>query len=176
MKNALFFLAILLFGPWLMANDCSNVLLELKLPAQLKAGGKPRVARWEQVEKMMTQLRAELQGHSCEFSFGQVFQPRKSKNLYFPILGNVLRTAPEESLKGATVFNQDAEMLGRFANRVMFEKKGYYNYTNFYFQFKDGSGELQSSGNRFLIDIGTRKPFFLVKWDEIQDRVAISTR
>jgi len=154
--------------------DCEGTLASLELPVEVKCKGKRRIAKWEKVEKTLTELREGLVGQSCELRFDQVFSIEKEE-AYFPLIANVLRTAPEDSLKDISVFSNDGSRLGAFSNRVTYEKQGRYNYTHYYFQFKDDDGELESSGNRMLIDIQSGKPLFLVKWDDLKERLAIST-
>lgn len=175
MKRVILLLVALNVSGLLWA-DCETLVADLKLPIALKTRGKPKTARWEQVEKVMTQLRDGLEGQSCELSFSQVFVSKSKKDIYFPLISNLLRTVPEESLVGLAVFSQDGYPMGNFENRVIYEKKGEYNYQHYYFQFKDKSGELQSSGNRLLIDIATGKPFFIMKWADLKDRIAVSTQ
>jgi hypothetical protein len=174
MKRVILLLLALNFSGSLWA-DCQTVIADLKLPITLKMRGKPKTARWEQVEKVMTELRDGLEGQSCELSFGQVFASKSKKEIYFPLISNLLRTVPEESLVGVAVFSQDGYPMGHFENRVTYEKKGEYTYKHYYFQFRDKSGELHSSGNRLLIDIATGKPFFIMKWADLKDRIAVST-
>ena len=169
-----FLVALALFGS-LWAN-CDQVVADLKLPVTLKTKGKPKTARWEQVEKVMTQLRDSLEGQECELNFNQVFVSKSKKEIFFPLISNLLRTVPEKSLVGVAVYAQDGYPMGHFENRVTYEKKGEYNYKHYYFQFKDKSGKLQSSGNRILVDIATGKAFFIMKWSDLKDRVAISTQ
>ncbi len=164
------------FGATLVAAkaaDCNALLSNLKLPVKMKTHGKPKVARWGEVGKTLTALRESAAGSSCEFTFGQVFATDR-EGVFFPLIGNVLRTAPEESLVGVGVYSQDGSRLGSFANRVTFEKRGEYSYIDYYFQFLDDQGKLQSSGNRMLVDIASGKPLFMVKWDEIENKVAVS--
>ncbi len=157
------------------AEDCQALLSKQKLPVKMKTHGKPRVAKWGEVGKTLTRLREEVAGSSCEFTFGQVFTSDR-EGVFFPLFGNVLGSAPEDSFVGVGVYSQDGSRLGSFANRVTFEKRGEYNYVDYYFQFLDGQGKLQSSGNRMLVDIASGKPLFMVKWDEIENKVAVSGR
>ncbi len=160
------------FPPLVRADDCVAVKAQLKLPIQLKLGGKPKQARWAQVEKTLTRLREEARGSSCELSFGEVFSAAR-EDAFFPILHNLLRTAPEESLVGASVFAQNGHLLGKFANRVTFQKQGEYNYTTYYFQFADGEGRLQSGGNPSLIDHYTGRALYLLRWSELAERTLL---
>lgn len=175
MKKLVFF--AILAGSVVAAHgeDCKALLARMNLPVKLKTHGKPRVAKWGEVGKTLTLLREGITGSSCEFSFGQIFVTDR-RELFFPLIGNVLGTAPEESLHGVGVYAQDGTRLGEFANRVLFEKRGEFNYVDYYFQFLDSQGKLQSSGNRMLVDIPTGKALFMVKWDEIENRVAASDR
>jgi len=146
--------------------DCKTQIEAVGLPHTLKMRSKPQRARWEPVERALTDLREGLEGSSCTVLFKEAFLAKQS-DYFFPLLNNLLRTVPETSLEGAGVYAQDGSRLGDFSNRVMFEKNGNLLY---YFQFRDSSGELQSSGNRLLIDIQSRKPFFQLKWSEIAER------
>ncbi len=175
MKKLLFISLLVSVASPAYASTCAEVLADLRLPLKLKMRGKPSAARWEQVEKTLTALRKGLQGYSCEFQFSDIFIAKK-ETMLFPLIGNLLRTVPEGSLVGLEVLNTEGETLGHYENRVTFEKQGQYTYTQYYFQFRDQSGDLQSSGNRLFIDIPTGRPLFLVKWEEIKDRPVISTR
>lgn len=168
-------LAILLCSSVLKANGCEGAAAELQLPIRLKLTGKPKQARWALVEKSLTRLRDAVGDRSCELTFQQVFSVNR-QGVFFPLIYNLLRTAPEESLVGASVFGANGRLLGTFANRVTFTKQGERNYTHYYFQFQDSEGQLQSGGNRFLIDTDTGKPFFLLRWDQLKDRILISSR
>ncbi len=167
-------LSVLLWtwAPSLWADDCAEVRASLGLPVRLKMTGKPKQARWGQVEKVLSRLREETEGTSCRLRFGEVFaSPRP--DAYFPLIGNLLRTVPEGELKGASVFAQTGLRMGVFSNRVVFEKQGPSTYRVYYFQFEDSRGQLQSSGNRILIDHQTGKPFFLLHWPEIEGRLLL---
>lgn len=156
------------------ARDCEKVLTEMRLPAQLKTRGKPARVHWEQADAVITKLRNGLQGKECEFAFGQIFKAKKKKIVYFPLTNNVVRTTPAEALKGLEVFNQRGQILGQYEGRVTYERGGgtyaKNGYTLYYFQMKDQRGELQSTGNRLLLDD------YLVKWEDLKNRVAISTK
>jgi len=173
-KKALTLIFALSFG-WVFSADCQDLLLELRLPVKMKAAGKPKAAKWEQVEKMMTQIREAAQGQTCELKFSQVFYTEREE-LFFPLISNVLRTAPEESLVGLNVYNTKGEELGAFENRVTYEKQGEYNYVHYYFQFRTPEGDLESTGNRLLVDIGTGKPLYMVKWADLAGRYALSLK
>ncbi len=172
MKTILSILLLLAAPGAVWADDCASVRSSLGLPLRLKLTGKPKQARWGHVEKALTLLREQVEGTGCRLRFGEVFtSPRP--DAYFPLIGNLLRTAPEDELVGASVYSQAGRRLGTFSNRVTFEKKGPSTYTTYYFQFEDGNGQLQSSGNRVLVDGDTGKPFFLLHWPEIEQRILV---
>ncbi len=152
-------------------EQCSLIAKELKLPAKLKTRGKPRRARWEKVDEVISGLRGRIEGTSCSWTLNQLFRPTK-KELMFPLTNNLLRTTPDASLDGVAVFNQQGELLGQYANRVMFQRSGGLykkrKYTLYYFQYKNPQGKLQSSGNQLLLDT------YLVRWDDIKERVVIA--
>ncbi len=164
-KLTLFALLVAIPGG-LEAADCKTELEEVGLPHTLKMRSKPQRARWETVERILTDLRKGLEGRPCTVLFKDAFLSKRPE-FFFPLLNNLLRTVPETSLEGAGIYAQDGSRLGEFSNRVVFEKNGSLLY---YFQFRDRSGQLQSSGNRLLIDIQSRKPFFQLKWSEIAQR------
>lgn len=170
---------LLLFGALpagVKADECAQVRAALKLPVELKLEGKPRQARWGQVEKVLTRLREAVGDRPCRLTFEQVFSPRRREDVFFPLIYNLLRTAPEESLVGTSVYAASGRRLGTFSNRVTFTKQGERSYTHYYFQFKDREGKLQSGGSSFLIDTGTGKPFFLLSWDELKARTLIADK
>ena len=152
-------------------EQCSSIARELKLPAKLKTRGKPHRARWEKVDEVISNLRKKIQGTSCSLTLNQLFRPTK-KELMFPLTNNLLRTTPDASLEGVEVFNQRGERLGQYANRVMYQRSGGLyrkrKYTLYYFQYKNSQGKLQSTGNQLLLDS------YLVRWEDIKDRVVIA--
>ena len=170
-------LILILFGAFacfgLGRDSCGSVAQEAKLPVKLKTQGKPSRARWDQVDKVMTSLGKRLQGIDCEWIFGEIFRTGK-KELYFPVTNNLVRQVPEGVLAGLQIFDQEGESIGEYEGRIAYERSaGLYikeGYTLYYFQFKNNEGELQSTGNRLLLDK------FLVRWDDLKGRRAISTR
>lgn len=149
----------------------SAALRELKLPVKLKTRGKPRRAKWEQVDKVLTELRKNLQGTTCEFKFEEIFKTDKEK-LYLPVTNNLVRTVSEAALAGVPIFNQSGERMGEYEGRVTYNRSGGLyvkkSYTLYYFQFRDTEGKLQSTGNRLLLDD------YLVRWSDIKNRVAVN--
>ena len=174
-----FFLSIMLLAcasTGFSDNDCSARLSDLGLPLQVKTSGKPRTAKWGRVNKIMGEYLIEsdvLQG--CQLFFENVFSPAR-EDAYFPVLYNLLRTVPEDSLKGAEVYAQDGKLLGHFSNIVVFEKRGSSNIDAYYFQFLDETGILQPAGRDSLIDIPRVKPRFLMKWKDIKGRILLSEK
>ena len=152
-------------------EQCSLIARELKLPAKLKTRGKPHRARWEKVDEVISDLREKIEGTSCSLTLHQLFRPTK-KELMFPLTNNLLRTTPDSSLEGVEVFNQQGQRLGQYANRVMYQRSGGLykkrKYTLYYFQYKNSQGKLESTGNQLLLD------FYLVRWDDIKERVVIA--
>ncbi len=157
-------------------GDCSKELSEMGLPFRVKTSGKPKAANWGRVNKIIGEhLLATGQLGGCDVSFQQVFSPNR-EDAYFPVLFNLLRLVPEDSLNGAEVYTRDGTLLGHFANVVIFEKRGVYNYKRPYFQYRDRQGELQSAGNPELIDIPRKQPLFMLKWEDIRGKELLSSR
>ncbi len=172
MKRFLLSIAMLVCAPTGLAEaDCSARLTELGFPLRVKTSGKPRAAKWGRVNKIMGEYLIEsdfLQG--CRLSFEQVFAPAREDS-YFPVLENILRTVPQDSLAGAEVYAPDGSLLGHFSNVVVFEKN---NFNTYYFQFRDRTDTLQAAGRNSMIDMSRAKPLFLFKWKEIKARTLFS--
>jgi len=152
--------------------DCESILPGLKVPAKLKTRGKPKRARWENVDKVITRVREAVGDRDCSLTLEQLFRVRRQE-IFFPLTNNLLRTVPEESLQGVSVYSNDGERLGEFSNTVPYHRSGglyaVKGYTLHYFQYQDQEGGLHSSGTDLLLDN------FLLKWTEIKDRIVIST-
>ena len=165
---------VLAGGAELHAADpaCAALLPAWKLPAELKTRGKPRRARWEEVDKIVTMVRKATQKKGCSLTVGQIFKVPRAE-IFFPLTNNILRTIPEASFEGVSVHNQNGEVLGQLFNIVPYQRRGGLyatrSYTLYYFQFRDHKGALHSSGSELLLDN------FLVKWDEIKDRLVVSS-
>lgn len=173
MRNLGIWILLLLFtSPAVEAEACQQVARQLELPVKVKTRGKPKRVRWEKVDEVLTKLREATEGQACHFSFGQVFRV-DPETVFFPLTNNLLRTVSEEALQGVQVFATDGAPLGEFAGRVVYERSGglyaQRSYALHYFQFKDLGGNLQSSGNRLLLDD------FLVKWQDLKDRPLLSS-
>jgi hypothetical protein len=158
-----------------VAQDCPEVLREMKLPKKLKTRGKPKVLKWEDVDGVLNDVDKKLQGDTCSFAFNQLFST-KNKDAYFPLTNSVIRLVPEASLTGLKVFNNEGDELGTFAGKVRYERTGGLyarrSYVLYYFQFEDSNGQLQSVGgqsSQLLLDR------FTVRWSELKGRVALST-
>ena len=168
-------LSLFLFGgmePGAAGPACDSILSDLKVPAKLKTRGKPKRARWENVDKVITRVREAVEDKDCSLTLEQLFRVRRQE-IFFPLTNNVLRTVPEESLQGVSIYSNDGERLGEFSNIVPYHRSGglyaVKGYTLHYFQYKDQEGGLHSSGTDLLLDN------FLLKWAEIKDRIVIST-
>ncbi|MFB3906387.1 MAG: hypothetical protein ACE15E_23330 [Acidobacteriota bacterium] len=157
-------------------GSCEELTFKYKLPKEVGKRKRPDRLKWEDVDKILTGIREDLQGRECDFTFSALFrvEPKKDQVIYFPLTNNVLRTVPEGVLRGLQVFNMEARPLGQYDSRVPHERSGgglaKKSYTLFSFQFKNPDGEYESVGGRLLLDE------FLVKWDDIKEKVAITTR
>ena len=153
--------------------QCLEVFRSRKLPMKLKTRGKPKRARWEQVDRVLTDLREELKQTACQFRFDSLFKS-KEKPLYIPLTNNLIRTVPDETLQGLTVFYQSGEAAGEYLSRLTHERSGGLyarrSYTLYSFQFRNTDGEIMSTTKDLLLDN------FLIRWSDIQSRIAINTQ
>ncbi len=157
-------------------DDCDEQRAGMGMPLRVKVSGKPRAVKWGRVNKILGEYLIEstrLKG--CDASFQEVFSPAR-QDAYFPVLFNLLRLVPQESLMGVPVYGQDGTLMGHFENIVIFEKRGGKSYNHYYFQFRDQNDEFQSAGKPSLIDISNGKPLFLLKWEDIQEKALLSSR
>jgi len=156
-------------------GSCEEVTSIMKLPKDVGKRKGPARLKWEEVDKVLTTLREDLQGRECRFTFSGLFKVKGKKDevVFFPLTNNVLRTVPEPAFEGLQVFNSEGKALGQYDSRVPHEKSGgglaKKSYTLFSFQYKNPQGEFEAVGGRLLLD------GFLVKWDDIKDKVAITT-
>lgn len=157
-------------------GSCEELTVKNKLPKEVGKRKGPDRLKWEEVDRILTNLHEGLQGRACQFTFSALFQVKSKKEqvVYFPLTNNVLRTVPEGSLHGVQVHSMEGKPLGQYDSRVPHEKSGNAlakrSYTLFSFQFKNPSGEFESVGGRLLLDE------YLVKWDDVKDKVAITTQ
>ena len=155
-----------------LAQECEQIVAELKIPVKLKTRGKPRVGKWEKVDEVLNDLGRRLESVACELTFGDLFRNKKEDEMLFPLTNTVLRTVPESSLVGVEVLNQEGETLGTYANRVPYERSGGLqlkkSYTTYYFQILDSAEKLQSVGHQLLLDN------YVVRWVDIENKVALS--
>ena len=165
-------MVFLLFGGVVRPDSCEEVVADLKLPKKMKTRGKPKIAKWEDVDKMLSELSERFDGTDCELTFGEIFR-HKDENVYFPLTNTAVRIAPEEAFTGLVVFAKEGYELGPYAGRVKYERSGGLyarkSYQLYYFQYKDSGGKMQSVGNRLLLDE------FVVKWPGLLDRVAVKS-
>ncbi len=157
------------------AQDCRTVLKEMKLPKKLKTRGKPKVLKWEDIDKVLNDIDLRLQGQTCSFTFGQLFST-KNEDAYFPLTNSLIRLVPESALSKLKVFNKEGDELGQFVGKVRYERTGGLyardSYILYYFQYEASNGELESvggQGSQLLLDA------FTAPWSELKDRVALST-
>ena len=146
---------------------CLHVVESMKLPVKLAPSEKPA-----RVDTILRKLSYQLQGKSCAFKFSQVFRPADLE--FLPLTNVVVGLAPESSLENLALHGSEGTLKGRFERRVTVELEGRTTVTNpypfYYFHFRDGNSQIQSTGNRLLRDD------FLAKWSDLADRIAISTR
>ena len=155
-------------------QDCSSISFSMKLPKKVKTRGKLKIAKWEDIDKILNNLKENLQGHACSYRFDELFKVGKEKDSpFFPLTNSGVRLIPEDSLMGLNVYSDDGEFLGTYAGRIKFEKSGNLyakkSYTVYYFQYKNADGKLQSVGSELLLDR------FLLNWKEIKNIIAVST-
>lgn len=174
MRQVICVLVLMLFGaPALEAQDCQSTAIEMKLPRKLKTKGKPRMARWEQVDKTLNDLSARLQGVSCSFTFGQIFENGR-EDVLFPLTNSVVRIAPEPTFNGLTVVTREGNELGPYEGRVRYERSGglyaRQSYALYHFQYRGSDSQIHAVGSRLLLDE------FGVRWVDLRNRTAIDTR
>ncbi len=157
------------FGP-LLATQCESLQNGLKLPVKVKTRGKPKVIKWELVDKTMDSL-DKFEGASslCQLTFEQIFKTDRD-DLYFPLTNTVIRLAPEGTFDGLKFYTKDEVEQGTFENRVTFERTGGLYARNSYqvyiFQYTTPSGRLMKIGPQLLLDN------FVFKWADIKNKVA----
>ena len=151
------------------SQPCLSVLKERTLPIKLKTRGRVQTARWEQVDEVLVGLDRDLKTLDCEFRFNELFEMDRQE-LYFPLTNNVVRTVPESSLVGLTVFNPSEERLGIYVSRVRYTRTGGLErtdtYTLYYFQYQDSEGSIHTSGSQLLLDS------YRVRWSDIAERIS----
>jgi hypothetical protein len=157
-------------------GSCEETLFELRLPQSVGKRKGPVRMKWEDVDKVLSSLTAKLQGRDCTFTFGQLFEvkTKKGEEVLFPISNLVVKTVPEASLQGLQVFDFEGKPLGLYDSRVPHERSGggyaLRAYTLFSFQYKNPDGEYESVGGRLIHDD------FFVKWSDLRDKAAVSTK
>jgi len=171
-KFAVPLMVFLIFGGVVRPDSCEEVVADLKLPKKMKTRGKPKVAKWEDVDEMLSKLSEGFNGTDCQLTFGEIFR-HKDEEVYFPLTNSAVRIAPEEAFIGLMVFSKEGFELGSYVGRVKYERSGGLyarkSYQLYYFQYKDSAGKMQSVGNRLLLDD------FVVKWPDLVDRVAVKS-
>ena len=163
---------VFMLGGVAWPDSCQELAADLKLPKKMKTRGKPKVAKWEDVDKMLSELSERIAGTDCRLTFGEIFR-HKDEDVYFPLTNSAIRIVPEDAFTGLTVFTKEGFELGPYSGRVKYERSGGLyarkSYQLYYFQYQDSSGKMQSVGNRLLLDD------FVVKWPDLMDRTAIAS-
>ncbi|UCF37713.1 MAG: hypothetical protein JSU96_02275 [Acidobacteriota bacterium] len=159
----------------LVAQDCASVAAQMKLPKKIKTRGKPKVVKWEDVDKVLAELTERLQGSQCSLTFAQVFNPKgKEEELNFPLTNNLIRIAPENTFEGLPVKTKEGDLLGPYLGRARYERSGGLyasgGYSLYYFQYQREGGQPQSVGNRLLLGD------FTVPWAGLKDKVLVDFR
>lgn len=159
-------------GGVIHAESCDEIVTDLKLPKKIKTRGKPKVAKWEDVDKMLSEISERFEVTECGLTFAEIFR-LKDENVFFPLTNSAVRIAPAEAFEGLTVFTKEGFELGPYVGRVKYEKSGGLyarkSYELYYFQYRDSDGRMQSVGNRLLLDE------FTVRWSNLKDRVAVQS-
>lgn len=173
MKRVGLFLTLLFVSlPPVQAEDCQDLLREMELPEELDTRGKPRVAEWEEVDKILNEVVQRLEGRSCRLTFGQIFRTDREE-LFFPLTNSVVRIVPEDAFNGTTVYTNEGTELGPYVGRVRYERSGNLyaqtSYSLFYFQYRGSDDKLHSVGSQLLLDS------FVVEWEDIKDLTAVET-
>lgn len=139
-------------------------------PKKIKTRGKPKVARWEDVDKVLARLeevRAALSDRRS-LTFADLFLIENDEVL-FPLTHSVLKHADEAGLNGLPVFTRAGEELGRFAGKYVYEKRGGTigpeGYDLTYFQYNDKQGRLQVAAAG---PYGPLLDNFCLRWGDIK--------
>ena len=162
------------FCSFLAAGECDALVNKLDLPVKVKTRGKPKIVRWELVDKTMSEIN-NFEGSlpECELTFGQIFRNDRD-DLYFPLTNTLIRLAPEGVFKDLRFYSRDGVEQGTYLQRAVFEKTGGLyarrSYQIYIFQYTTPSGRLMKVGSQLLLDN------FGFKWEDIKDKVAFTTK
>mgnify|MGYP001817836998 CR=1 FL=1 len=63
----------LMFGGMVWPDSCEELAADLKLPKKMKTRGKPKVAKWEDVDKMLSELSERIAGTDCRLTLERSF-------------------------------------------------------------------------------------------------------
>lgn len=162
-----FVLASVIF---ILAMLVASAALADQWPKKIKTRGKPKVAKWEEVDKALARLeeaRAALSGRQS-LTFADLFLIEDDEVL-FPLTHSVLKYADEAGLNGLMVFTREGEELGRFAGKYVYEKRGGTvgpeGYDLTYFQYNDKQGRLQVAAAG---PYGPLLDNFCLRWGDIK--------
>ena len=172
-KIGLCVLLAALASPVVLAQDCGSLLQDMKLPEKVGTQGKPRMIKWEEVDKVLNDVAKKLQGKACSFTFGQLFRT-KHEDALFPLTNSVMRIVPENTFEGMMVRTRSGDELGEFGGRYRFDRSGggyaLSHYSLVSFQYRDAEGGFHTVGTDLLMDQ------YGVAWEKLQKKIAISTQ
>ena len=172
-KTGLFVLTMMIVSSAILAQDCQGLLLEMKLPKKVGTRGKPRMIKWEEVDKVLNDVEKAVQGKSCSYTFGQLFRTKHGDAL-FPLTNSVVRIAPEASFQGMMIVTRAGDEVGEYGGTFRYDRAGggyaLSRYSLESFQYRDSTGAYHTAGSGLLIDQ------YGVTWEKLQGQVAISTQ
>lgn len=169
MKPNVKFIAIFLL---LLLTGLAFAAPESMQPKKIKSRGKPRVAKWQDVDATLAKLgNLDSKSKPTNLLFKDIFSMDDS--VLFPLTNSVLKYAPDASLVNVPVYNKKGELLGKFASKYVYEKtgglQGRRSYSLVYFQYVDKNNQNQTSGGAGLL-----LDSFCVKWGDIKDRTGFT--
>lgn len=152
-------------------NMFTSILLVLLalLPAfgldiqKIRTTGKPRVCRFELVDKAFAAMKSTPPADGTALTFGDIFLP-DHEDAYFPLTNQFLSTVDTSTLEGLEVFDNTGYRLGIFDCTYPFTREGEHSYTLICFQYKNDKGDLRRSGSDLLLDR------FRVRWSDLRSR------
>ena len=144
-------------GRWRDVEDCVNPAHDL-VDWESHAGALKKIREDERIprEEMDDIVEAALTAHAL--SFDKVFRVKEKEEgaALLPLSNSLLKFLPENSLTDFTVYNKTGGLLGVFIGEYVFERSGGLEILSGYrmvsFQYTDLRGNVQTPGERFLID------------------------
>ncbi len=151
-----------------------------KLPCKVGLRSKPKMLRWQDVDKCLsqaalraswdaveTQLRSvrpagvsedefeaviEVSLSKHALAYDQLFRV-KNKEALLPLTNSILKYLPPDSLKDLPVYDQSGKPIGTFAGTFLHEHEGGMTDASLtLFQFADPQGKIQAPAERLLLD------------------------